>query len=45
MRLIRKRIEKHGEGHVDLLPQEEEDMWHVYNLIAKGDLITASSYR
>jgi protein pelota len=30
---------------VKLLPQSEEDMWHVYNLLAKGDLVTATSFR
>lgn len=32
-------------GDVKLMPQAEEDMWHVYNLLAKGDLVTATSFR
>jgi protein pelota len=27
------------------MPQVEEDMWHVYNLLAKGDLVTATTFR
>lgn len=45
MRLVKKRLEKDGEGTVDLIPQEDEDMWHVYNLLCKGDSITASTFR
>jgi protein pelota len=30
---------------VVLVPEEPEDMWHAYNLIAVGDLIKASTIR
>ena len=39
MKLLKKSIEKDGHGEIKLLPQEEEDMWHIYNLIAPGDLV------
>lgn len=30
---------------VSLIPEEAEDMWHAYNLISEGDLVTASTIR
>lgn len=30
---------------VVLVPEESEDMWHAYNLIAVGDLVKASTIR
>ncbi|KAI8377504.1 protein pelota [Radiomyces spectabilis] len=45
MRLISKVVEKDASGHVTLYPEELEDMWHVYNLIAKDDLIKATTIR
>lgn len=27
------------------MPEEPEDMWHAYNLIAEGDAVTASTVR
>ncbi|XP_052737471.1 protein pelota isoform X1 [Bicyclus anynana] len=32
-------------GCIALVPEEPEDMWHAYNLIAKGDVVTASTVR
>ena len=45
MKLLSKDIEKSGEGTMKLFPQEEEDMWHLYNLIAVGDLLTTTTFR
>ncbi|KAG0767113.1 hypothetical protein G6F57_002568 [Rhizopus arrhizus] len=45
MRLINKSVEKDASGSVTLLPEELEDMWHVYNLISKGDMIRATTIR
>ncbi|KAI7866609.1 hypothetical protein BDF14DRAFT_1727975 [Spinellus fusiger] len=45
MKLISKCIEKDHSGHVTLCPEELEDMWHVYNLITKDDLIKATTIR
>jgi eRF1 domain 1 len=33
MKLVRKFMEKDGSGSVTLRPEEDEDMWHAYNLI------------
>ncbi len=45
MKLVKKSIERDGSGEVILLPQEEEDMWHAYNLILVGDCIRATTIR
>jgi len=44
MKLVYKRIDK-GSGSVVLIPEESEDMWHVYNIIAAGDVVKASTIR
>lgn len=28
-----------------MIPEESEDMWHAYNIIAIGDLVKASTIR
>lgn len=33
------------EASVTLLPEEPEDMWHAYNLIAAGDALKAAAVR
>ncbi|KAI7881220.1 protein pelota [Mucor mucedo] len=45
MKLISKFLEKDSSGSITLLPEELEDMWHVYNLISKDDLIKATTIR
>ncbi|OSD04171.1 hypothetical protein PYCCODRAFT_1476226 [Trametes coccinea BRFM310] len=45
MKLIGKRIEKDGSGHVTVVPEDDEDMWHLYNLIQEGDRVRASGIR
>jgi len=45
MKLLSRKIEKNSHGSIKLLPQEEEDMWHVYNLLAIGDYVTAVAFR
>ncbi|XP_038215138.1 protein pelota [Zerene cesonia] len=45
MKLIYKNIDKDGSGSIALIPEESEDMWHAYNLIAEGDSVTASTVR
>jgi protein pelota len=38
-------LEKDTSGAITLLPEELEDMWHVYNLITKDDMIKATTIR
>ncbi|KAM9968223.1 hypothetical protein ACTFIW_002659 [Dictyostelium discoideum] len=45
MKLIKKYIEKDLSGYVKLQLEEEEDLWHCYNLISVGDLLTSSTVR
>uniref|UniRef100_A0A915J3R7 ERF1 domain-containing protein n=1 Tax=Romanomermis culicivorax TaxID=13658 RepID=A0A915J3R7_ROMCU len=45
MRLVNKQFDKDGCGHVTLIPEDAEDMWHCYNLIQEGDLLRSSTIR
>ncbi|KIY74170.1 hypothetical protein CYLTODRAFT_341040 [Cylindrobasidium torrendii FP15055 ss-10] len=45
MKLLGKSIDKHGAGHVSLRPEDDEDMWHLYNLISEGDSVRAPAIR
>lgn len=45
MLLVKQHIERDGSGSVTLRPQEDEDMWHAYNLIQEGDWLRASAVR
>lgn len=45
MRLIKKNIDRMNGGEIKLEPQEQEDMWHAYNLIAIDDSLRASTVR
>ncbi len=45
MKLVHRNFEKDGVGSITLVPEETEDMWHAYNLIAEGDSVRASTIR
>lgn len=45
MKLIAKNFEKDSSGSVVLVPEEAEDMWHAYNLIAVGDRLRSTTIR
>lgn len=46
MKLLKREISsKNGDGFVTVIAEEPEDMWHIYNLIAPGDHLRASTYR
>lgn len=46
MKLLKREISaKNGDGFVTVVAEEPEDMWHIYNLIAHGDHLRASTYR
>ncbi|GFX27239.1 protein pelota [Trichonephila clavipes] len=45
MKLTHKYLEKDGSGSVTLLPEDPEDMWHAYNLVAKGDTLKSTTIR
>lgn len=46
MKILKKSIvAKNGEGNVRLQADEQEDMYHLYNLITENDLVLASTVR
>ncbi|KAH6563230.1 hypothetical protein BASA50_006713 [Batrachochytrium salamandrivorans] len=45
MKVISKYIERDQSGTVTLVPEEDEDMWHTYNLLCVGDQLKASTVR
>ncbi|THH32954.1 hypothetical protein EUX98_g1255 [Antrodiella citrinella] len=45
MKLIGKHLEKGAVGYVNLRPEDDEDMWHLYNIIQEGDLVRAQAIR
>ncbi|KAH7887643.1 eRF1 domain 1-domain-containing protein [Phlebopus sp. FC_14] len=45
MKLVGKYVDKSGTGHVTLRPEDDEDMWHLYNLIQQDDLVRAPAVR
>jgi len=45
MKLVQRDIEKEGAGKLVLVPEEAEDMWHAFNLIAEGDAVRANTIR
>uniref|UniRef100_A0A7S1KN67 Protein pelota homolog n=1 Tax=Percolomonas cosmopolitus TaxID=63605 RepID=A0A7S1KN67_9EUKA len=46
MKLLKRYIEsKNGAGTVILIPEEIEDLWHIYHIISIGDRIKCSTIR
>jgi len=45
MKLLNKSIDKDGNGSITLIPEENEDVWHAYNLITEGNYVRASTIR
>ena len=46
MKLLHRYIDyKHGNGRMTFIPEEGEDLWHVYNLIAAGDVVRCTTLR
>ncbi|KAH7664175.1 Translation release factor pelota protein [Dioscorea alata] len=45
MRLVRKDLIPDGPGFVKIIPEEDDDMWHAYNLISVGDAVQAATVR
>lgn len=45
MRIIGKSLEKDSSGYVRLVCEEDEDMWHVYNLVREGDVVKSGTVR
>lgn len=45
MKLLKRACARDGEGVVQMVAEEAEDLWHVYNLIREGDHVTATTFR
>ncbi|EJD01231.1 uncharacterized protein FOMMEDRAFT_141911 [Fomitiporia mediterranea MF3/22] len=45
MKQIGRYIDKDRSGYITLRPEEDEDMWHLYNLIQEGDEVRAPAIR
>lgn len=45
MKLLKKSIDQYACGFVSLRPQDPEDLWHVYHLVAIGDQLTSKTFR
>lgn len=44
-RCVSKPYGSRKQGHVTLRPEDDEDMWHLYNLIQQDDLVRAFAVR
>jgi protein pelota len=46
MKILKQDIKpKTREGYAQLLPEEPEDMWHIYNVVREGDDVKAPTFR
>jgi len=45
MKQLYRQFEKNGRGHVGLIPEEAEDMWHAYNLVSANDILRSTTIR
>ncbi|KQJ85088.1 protein PELOTA 1 isoform X2 [Brachypodium distachyon] len=45
MKLVHRNFARNGPGSAKFLPEEEDDLWHAYNLIAVGDTLQAVTVR
>mmetsp|Transcript_110446 Transcript_110446/g.235951 ORF Transcript_110446/g.235951 Transcript_110446/m.235951 type:complete len:410 (-) Transcript_110446:87-1316(-) len=45
MKLLGKDFDKDAKGTATLIAEESEDLWHLYNLVSKGDTVKASTIR
>ena len=45
MKILAEAFAKDGDGHVRLVPETSDDMWHVFNLLRAGDRVEATTFR
>ncbi|QPG73863.1 hypothetical protein FOA43_001178 [Brettanomyces nanus] len=45
MKLLHQKLERDQSGRVSVIAEDKDDLWTLYNLIAKGDDITMKTYR
>ena len=45
MRILKRTFTKNGAGTIKVQADESEDMYYLFNLVAEGDEVTASTTR
>ncbi|KAL5998546.1 hypothetical protein ACLOJK_009489 [Asimina triloba] len=45
MKIVKKDLIPDGPGSVKMIPEESDDLWHVYNLVSPGDSVFAVTVR
>lgn len=45
MKLLQKSLDKEVGGSVKLVPENAEDLWQIYNIIGRGDMAFATTFR
>ena len=45
MQIKHRAFQKGGAGSIKVVPEDDEDIWHLYNLIMQGDEVRASTSR
>ena len=45
MRLLSKRLNKHANGAINLIAEDAEDIWVLYNIVVNGDRIRSTTFR
>uniref|UniRef100_A0A0G4HVR9 Protein pelota homolog n=1 Tax=Chromera velia CCMP2878 TaxID=1169474 RepID=A0A0G4HVR9_9ALVE len=46
MKVLSKRVEgQNGSGTIEFESEEAEDLWHLYNIVSKGDCVRALTFR
>lgn len=45
MKIKHRSFTKDGSGSIKVIPETEEDLWHIFNLVREGDRLFASTTR
>eukprot|EP00834_Sanchytrium_tribonematis_P006066 NODE_416_length_7838_cov_1.514537.p3 type:complete len:378 gc:universal NODE_416_length_7838_cov_1.514537:1363-2496(+) len=45
MRLLSKRLNKHANGALQIIAEDAEDIWTIYNIIVAGDRLRTTTFR
>ncbi|KAJ1619488.1 eRF1 domain 1-domain-containing protein [Pavlovales sp. CCMP2436] len=45
MQILHKDVAKDGSGSIKVMVEQTDDLWHLYNLIAEGDLVRTGTER
>lgn len=45
MKIVSREVDSSGGGFITIIPEESEDLWHIYNILSVGDIISTSTFR